>query len=86
MMGCDLEARTHNDWCPLDVAAKNGHVGICQILIDSGCEIDPVDSKNQTPLHLACQYGHSEVAKLLIDNDADVMKTTRDGLNHRAGR
>ena len=63
-----VNSRGISDETALHIAAKQGHVAICQILIDLGEKIDvnAKNSNNSTPLHLACKSGQYLVSQLLI--------------------
>lgn len=59
---------------PLHIAAREGHVEFCKILIDHEKRENPSldisnakDRDGSTPLHIAAREGHEEFCKLLID-------------------
>lgn len=56
----------------LYVAAQNGKVGCCQLLIDRGAEVNIRRNTLATPLFIATQNNHFEVVKLLIESGADL--------------
>lgn len=58
----------------LHVAAEQGAVQACQIIIDTaGAKVvNDKDNKKQTPLHLATLHGHAKAIKILMDKGADV--------------
>ena len=67
----DLNARDERGWPPLMIAASNGNVEICHLLIQNGADIQTEDNAGYIPLHWAAFNGHSKVVKLLIDNNSD---------------
>ncbi|XP_061176632.1 uncharacterized protein LOC133185448 isoform X2 [Saccostrea echinata] len=63
----DKEGRT-----PLHFAAQNGHLDICQLLIQHGCRPDDQDHVKYTALHRASSQGHTQVIQLLIDQHCNI--------------
>ncbi|KAI1704211.1 ankyrin repeats (3 copies) domain-containing protein [Ditylenchus destructor] len=57
---------------PLMVAARNGHVGLVDLLINRGAALDVADSKGKTALTYAVEGKHASTAALLIDRGADI--------------
>ena len=59
---------------PLHLAAKNGHLSVCKLIIENVSDKNPISQATQqwinhwTPFHLAAHNGHFSVCKLLIDN------------------
>ena len=53
---------------PFHYAAKYGHLGICEYIIDKIDEKNPHDYKGLTPLHNAAERGHLPVCQLIIGN------------------
>ncbi|MCQ2817791.1 MAG: ankyrin repeat domain-containing protein [archaeon] len=59
--------------CPLlCIAARNGHLNVCQILIDYGADINIIDDLGNTPLHGASYHGHEDVMNLLLSYGAKI--------------
>ena len=56
---------------PLHMAAKNGHIEICKIILDKIVDKNPKDNSDWTPLHKAAGNGHVEVCKLILERVAD---------------
>ena len=57
----------------LCMAAQQGQLGSCQILIKGGADVNVVSEKNgQNPLFLAVQEGHYAIVDLLLNNGASV--------------
>ena len=54
------------------IAASNGHLDICRLLIDKGAQMEAKNSFGRTPLHCASYQGHDDIARLLCDHGADV--------------
>ena len=70
-----------NGWMLLHHAAKEGHLGVAEMLIRFDVPIDvslPGDD-NCTPLTLASLAGHDSLVQLLIKNSANVHVKNKDG-------
>lgn len=50
----------------LYIAARNGHVKICEYLINKGIKVNELQKDGSTPLHGAAYYGQTNVVKLLL--------------------
>ncbi|CAG2196611.1 unnamed protein product [Mytilus edulis] len=67
-------------WTALMLAAWEGHLEICRLLIDTGCKIDTTSrGSGETALMKAAHEGHLEICRLLIDTGCKIDITTRDG-------
>ena len=75
MRSIDVEGRQYGrdnkDTC-LHVAAYNGHLAICRLLIDKGAQVEAKCSGGSTPLHYAAHQGHVQIVRLLCDHGADI--------------
>ena len=49
----------------LYIAARNGHVNVCEYLINKGIKVNDIQKHGSTPLHGASYYGQANVVKLL---------------------
>ena len=56
---------------PLHQAAKNGHLLLCELIIDNVDDKNPKYEGEKTPLHYAAKYGHLAICQLIIDNVDD---------------
>jgi len=65
------EANAGNGWTPLHAAAANGHLKMCQTLLEQGADINAQDLAGSTPLHLAAGRGHHETVSLLLEYGAN---------------
>ena len=76
---CDKNPKNDENFTPLHMAAMNGHLQVCKLIIENVCEnpkprSDRGDSKNPkscdgtTPLHYAALRGHLQVCQLIIEN------------------
>ena len=52
---------------PLHLAAQNGHMKICQLIIGNVADKNP-KALGWTPLHFAAQKGQMEICKLILEN------------------
>ena len=54
---------------PLLLAAKNGHIGVCELLLSKGADVNfkgPKKSAEMTALHAAVEAGEEEVVRYLL--------------------
>ena len=58
-------------WTPLHLAAHNGHLAVCDFILQNAMDINPKDSEGWTPLHSAAQKGHMEVYNFLLGKIED---------------
>ena len=58
-----------NRYTPLHIAALNGHLGVCEMLVKYGYDPKAEDMNELTPGQLAFHHGNFEVAKLLGSED-----------------
>ena len=63
----------------LMIAAINGHLAICRLLLDKGAQVEARNINGCTPLLLADWNGHYEIVRLLCDRGADVEARANDG-------
>ena len=56
---------------PLHFAAQNGHLSICQLIIEHFDDKNPRDDEWLTPLHLAAENGNLAICQLIIENFKD---------------
>ena len=82
MKSIDVEGRLggkeDGETC-LMIAACNGHLDICRLLIDKGAQVTAKDDYGRTPLHYAAMRGHVEIARLFCNHGADVEARDRWG-------
>jgi ankyrin repeat protein len=67
-------AKGLNDWTALHIAANEGHLEVCEVLIYEGemTNLEARTSMKRTPLHLASTRGHANVVKLLLREGVDI--------------
>lgn len=63
---------------PLMLAARNGHIDICRLLLQAGAKVDETTLLEcATPLFEAAAAGHTEICRLLLEAGAAVNACTR---------
>ena len=55
---------------PLHLAALEGQVLICHVLVQAGAELDAIDDEQNTPLMLACTKGKTNVVRYLLAGES----------------
>ena len=56
----------------LHLAAENGHLEVCKLIIDKVNDKNPENEDGQTPLHEAAKGGHLEVCRLLMKSVTNI--------------
>ncbi|XP_064897173.1 ankyrin repeat domain-containing protein 39 isoform X1 [Columba livia] len=71
----------------LHYASRNGHLGVCRLLLQRGARCDARTPGGATPLHRASYCGHLPIAQLLLAHGADPLATDGDGRTslHKVG-
>ena len=55
----------------LHIAAREGHLTVCKILLEVAKNKSPKDNNGRVPLHMAAREGHLPVCQLLLDAAED---------------
>lgn len=71
-----VESRNTADESPLMLAALDGNIELCRLLISKDAD---VNKPGWTPLHYAATNGHVEVIRLLLDENAYVDAASPNG-------
>ncbi|UCG93256.1 MAG: ankyrin repeat domain-containing protein [candidate division WOR-3 bacterium] len=64
---------------PLHMAASNGQIDICKVLIEKGADVHATDYSQRTALHFVAYHGHPEMIKLFIDKGIDANAQDNNG-------
>ena len=77
----ELDGNNQSGFTPFHHAAKENHIDLVTLLVNSGCDINAVDAdeRQQTPLHKAAMFGHVESIKLLLENKANANLRDKNG-------
>lgn len=79
-LGLDEQHRDNSGWTPLHYAAFEGHVDVCEALLEAGAKIDETDNDGKGALMLAAQEGHATlVERLLEQHSAPIDQHAHDG-------
>ena len=79
--GASAETTDEDGVTPLQLAALEGHVGVCSALIGEGrAAAGAADAHRRTPLHFAAEEGHAEVVTFLVSHGAAVSAADCDGM------
>ena len=74
--GADLNIQDACGDVPLIIAAKHGHLDVCEFLVDKGLDINSQNSIGKTPLAAAAENGHYNVCEyFLIGADLNLCDT-----------
>jgi len=65
---------------PLHLAARENHLPLLDLLLDTRMPVDVLDSDGASALHEAAWSGHEAVVKLLIRRGATVDRTDKNGM------
>lgn len=82
--GVDVNNRNNSGGTPLYVAAQEGHVDVCQCLINAAADVDAQFSdprSGATPLSISAFKGFESVVRCLLRATAEVNKTTYAGVS-----
>ena len=63
--GVDVNYVAWDGYTALHLAAMNGHLGVCEVLVASGANVGAVNKGNKTASALARKGGHEGVAEYL---------------------
>ena len=53
---------------PLHIAARKGHLSVCELIIKHIKDKNPKDASGMTPLHYAAKNGHFQICQLLLES------------------
>ncbi|XP_047480671.1 integrin-linked protein kinase homolog pat-4-like [Penaeus chinensis] len=68
----DMNQGDDHGFSLLHWAAKEGHLGIVEMLITRGARINATNLGDDIPIHLAAAHGHRDIVSILIRHKADV--------------
>ena len=75
----DKNPRGWRGFTPVALAANNGHLDICNLIIDNVKDWNKANDSGLTPLHIASKNGHIDICRMMIAKVTD-----RSGhYNHR---
>eukprot|EP00747_Dinoflagellata_sp_TGD_P190841 gnl/TRDRNA2_/TRDRNA2_53326_c0_seq1.p1 gnl/TRDRNA2_/TRDRNA2_53326_c0~~gnl/TRDRNA2_/TRDRNA2_53326_c0_seq1.p1 ORF type:complete len:137 (+),score=25.30 gnl/TRDRNA2_/TRDRNA2_53326_c0_seq1:102-512(+) len=59
----------------LIIAAREGHIEVCRLLLEQRADVEATDRSKKTPLYYAAKGKHETTCQLLLDYGADVEAT-----------
>ena len=66
----EFEAKKHDGWMPLHMAAHAGKIDNMKMLLDHGADIDGKATSGKTPLYTACEHAQEKSFDFLIEKGA----------------
>ena len=64
---------------PLSVASQNGHLPVCEILVNAGADVNAANAEGLTPVMIASIRGHVAVIQFLVDSsDRNILNGADD--------
>lgn len=75
----DLDLGGDGRWTPLHYAARQGHLGTMDLLLEAGALINAWEPSGQTPLMMAATGGHIEAVRKLLLAGAESRAYDRQG-------
>ena len=70
--GAPLNEADHCGDPPLLLAAGNGHLPCCKLLLEEGADVDQRNVMGESPLIRAAHNGHFHTVRFLLDHGADI--------------
>ena len=81
-MGADIHLKTDDGINCLHIAALQGHLNLCKMLIDKHkVDLDMTTNKGWTAVHYSAQSGNYELVAYFVQMGADIHLKTDDGIN-----
>ena len=81
-MGTDIHLKTNEGMNCLHIAASQGHLKLCKILIDKHkFDVNMADNLDSTAFHCSAQNGSYELFTYFADMATDIYLKTNDGMN-----
>lgn len=77
--GTPPDVRDEHGWAPLHWSACNGHVSMCELLLEFKADLEASLPDHSTPLMLAAEEAHLAVARLLLQRGALTACKDEDG-------
>uniref|UniRef100_A0A8R1U281 ANK_REP_REGION domain-containing protein n=1 Tax=Onchocerca volvulus TaxID=6282 RepID=A0A8R1U281_ONCVO len=75
----NIDAQDRNGRTSLMLASSQGHLAVCQQLIERGADTDAIDEFGRTALIIAAMSGFLDVCEMLINSGADEGHKDNDG-------
>ena len=81
-MGTDIHLETNNGMNCLHIAAINGHLNLCKILVNKHkFDVNAAVKNGMTALHCSAKNGNYELVTYFADKETDIYLKTNDGTN-----
>lgn len=74
---------SQDDQTPLHCAARIGHTGMVQLLLENGADPNLATTAGHTPLHITAREGHVDTALALLQKGASQTCMTKVGWGQR---
>ena len=68
--GANVNAGKQDDWTPIHLSARNGHLEVVKLLLEHGADVRMLNDEGRTPYQVSLGKGHRKIVDLLRDHES----------------